>query len=104
MKGTRIMLALQKKLTCKQNEAKVKRLEKGIEIALCNAEEQVARAEDKLSNLTQNFDVDTDVPTFIKEVSSALYNKDEAETAIKQCKRIQAYLFEELDIPEDSEK
>lgn len=104
MKGTRIMLALQKKLACKQNKAKVKRLEKGIEIALCNAEERVACAEDKLSNLTQNFDVDTDVPTFIKEVSSAMYSKDEAESAIKQLKRIQAYLFEELEVPEDSEK
>lgn len=104
MKGTRIMLALQKKLTCKQNEAKVKRLEKGIEIALCNAEEKEACAEDKLNNLTQNFDVDTDVSTFIKEVSSALFSKDEADTAIKQLKRIQAYLFEVLDVPEDSEK
>lgn len=104
MKNSRIILALQKKLACKQNEAKVKRLEKGIEIATCNAEEQVARAEDKLDNLIQNFDVDTDVPTFIKEVSLAMYSKDEAETAIKQLKRIQAYLFEELDVPEDSEK
>ena len=104
MKDSRIMLALQKKLACKQNESKVKRLGKGIEIALCNAEEQVARAEDRLDNLIENFNVDTDIQPFIQDVSRALYSKDEAESAIKQLKRIQAYLFEELDIPEDSEK
>ena len=31
-------------------------------------------------------------------------NKDEAESAIKQLKRINTYLFEDMDIPEDSEK
>lgn len=105
MKGTtRIMLALDKKLTGKRNEAKVKRLEKGIEVALANAEEQKAKAEDRLDNLIENFNVDTDIQPFIQDVSRALYSKDEAESAIKQLKRIQAYLFEDMDIPEDSEK
>lgn len=105
MKGTtRIMLALDKKLAGKRNEAKVKRLEKGIEVALANAEEQKAKAEDRLDNLIENFNVDTDIQPFIQDVSRALHSKDEAESAIKQLKRIQTYLFEEMDIPEDSEK
>lgn len=104
MSKPRIMLALQKKLACKQNEAKIKRLRKGIEVALANAEEQVAKAEDTLETLTQNFDVDTDVQDFIKNVSKAIYAKDEAESAIEQLKRINEYLFEELEVsdaPED---
>lgn len=106
MKGTstRIMLALNKKLAGKRNEAKINRLQKGIEVALANAEEQKAKAEDRLDNLIENFNVETEVSTFIQDVSKALYNKDEAESAIKQLKRINTYLFEDMDIPEDSEK
>lgn len=104
MKGTRIMLALNKKLAGKRNEAKVNRLQKGIEVALANAEEQKAKAEDRLDSLIENFNVDTDIRPFIQDVSRALYSKDEAESAIKQLKRINTYLFEDMDTPEDSEK
>lgn len=104
MTGTRIMLALNKKLAGKRNDAKINRLQKGIAVALANAEEQKAKAEDSLDSLTENFNVETDIQSFIQEVSKALYSKDDAESAIKQLERIQAYLFEELDIPEGSEK
>jgi Tfp pilus assembly protein PilO len=104
MKGTRIMLALNKKLAGKRNEAKINRLQKVIEVALANAEEQKAKAEDRLDSLIENFNVDTDIQPFIQDVSRALYSKDEAESAIKQLKRINTYLFEDMDIPEDSEK
>lgn len=104
MKGTRIMLALNKKLAGKRNDAKINRLQKGIEVALANAEEQKAKAEDSLDSLIENFNVETDIQFFIQNVSKALYSKDDAESAISQLKRIQAYLFEELDIPKDSEK
>lgn len=104
MKGTRIMLALNKKLAGKRNEAKINRLQKGIEVALANAEEQKAKAEDKLDSLIENFNVETEVSTFIQDVSRALYSKDEADSAIKQLKRINTYLFEDMDVPEDSEK
>lgn len=104
MKGTRIMLALNKKLAGKRNEAKINRLQKGIEVALANAEEQKAKAEDRLDSLIENFNVETDISSFIQNVSKALYNKDDAETAIKQLKRINTYLFEDMDVPEDSEK
>lgn len=101
---TRIMLALNKKLAGKRNEAKINRLQKGIEVALANAEEQKAKAEDRLDSLIENFNVDVDIQPFIQDISKALYSKDDAESAIKQLKRIQAYLFEEMSIPEDSEK
>ena len=101
MTQPRIMLALKKKLSCKQNEAKIKRLRKGIEVALANAEEKVAHAEDTLDNLIQNFNVDTDIPSFIKDASKALYEHDDAESAITQLKRISDYLFEELDESEE---
>ena len=91
------MLALKKKLTCRQNEAKLKRLQKGIEVALANAEEQQASAEDELDTLVQNFDVETDIQDFVKDISKAMYAKDEAEEAIAQLHRIQEYLFEELE-------
>lgn len=104
MKGSRIMLALKKKLACKQNQAKIKRLQKGIEVALANAEEKVACAEDALDTLVQNFDVDTDVPEFIKAVSKAMYEKDEATSAIEQLDRISKYLFEELEVSDTSEE
>lgn len=106
MRETRIMLALKKKLSCRQNDAKVKRLQKGIEIALANAEEKVATAEDELDKLIQNFNVDTDVQSFIRDISMAMYDKDEAVSAIEQLKRINDYLFEELDLsdaPTDAE-
>lgn len=98
------MLALQKKLSGKRNDAKIKRLQKGIEVALANAEEQKAKAEDSLDSLIENFNVETDIQSFIQDISKALYSKDDAESAISQLKRIQTYLFEELDVPEDSEK
>lgn len=101
---TRIMLALNKKLAGKRNEAKINRLQKGIEVALANAEEQKAKAEDRLDSLIENFNIDVDIQPFIQDISKALYSKDDAESAIKQLKRIQAYLFEEMSIPEDSEK
>lgn len=104
MKSTRIMLALNKKLAGKRNEAKISRLRKGIEVALANAEEQKAKAEDELDSLIEDFNVDTDIQPFIQDVSKTLYSKDEAESAIKQLKRINTYLFESMDIPEDSEK
>ena len=104
MKGSRIMLALKKKLACKQNQAKIKRLQKGIEVALANAEEKVVCAEDALDTLIQNFDIDTDVPEFIKKVSKAMYEKDEATSAIEQLERISKYLFEELEVSDASEK
>lgn len=103
MTGTRIMLALQKKLDCRQNEAKVKRVRKAIEVARANAEEQVAQAEDELDTIVQNFDKDTDVSEFIQNISRAMYVKDEANTAITQLERVEKFLFEELDI-QDEEK
>lgn len=104
MAKTRIMLALQKKLDCRQNEAKVKRVKKAIEVARVNAEEKVAQAEDELDNIIQNFDKDTDATDFVRNISRALYAKDEATTAIAQLERVEKFLFEELDIPEASEE
>lgn len=104
MAKTRIMLALQKKLDCRQNEAKVKRVKKAIEVARVNAEEGVAKAEDDLDNLVKNFDKDTEVQDFVQDISRALYAKDEATTAIAQLERVEKFLFEELDIPEASEE
>ena len=103
MKGTRIMLALNKKLAGKRNDAKINRLQKGIEVALANAEEQKAKAEDSLDSLIENFNVETDIQSFIQDVSRALYSKDDAESAIKQLKRINTYLFQELDV-EDTDR
>ena len=103
MLESRIMLALKKKLVCKQNAAKIKRLRKGIEVATVNAEERVAAAEDKLDDLIQKFDVDTDVSSFIKSVSKAMYEADEAKSAIDQLERISKYLFEELEVPKEQE-
>ena len=101
MKESRIILALKKKLTCKQNQAKIKRLQKGIDVAIANAEEKMASAEDELDNLIQNFEVNTDVQDFIKLVSKAMFEKDDAESAIAQLQRIEEYLFEELDATEE---
>lgn len=104
MSQTRIMLALTKKLACKQNEAKVKRLRKGIEVALANAEEKMACADDALDSLIQNFNIDTDIQQFIKDVSRAMYQKDDADSAITQLRRINDYLFEELEMPDAPEE
>lgn len=104
MKDSRIMLALKKKLACKQNEAKVKRLVKGLEIATMNAEEKAAKAEDTLDKLIQGFNVETDIQSFIEGISKAMYQKDEAESAIEQLKRINDYLFEEMDIDDTPEE
>lgn len=101
---TRIMLALQKKLNCRQNEAKVKRVKKAIEVARANAEEQVARAEDALDTIVQDFDKDTDVQSFIQNVSKALYAADTAKTAIAQLGRVESFLFEELEVPDVPEE
>lgn len=101
---TRIMLALQKKLDCRQNEAKVKRVRKAIEVARANAEEQVARAEDALDAIIQNFNKDTDVQSFVQEVSKAMYAEDKASTAIAQLDRVEKYLFEELEVPDAPEE
>lgn len=98
------MLALQKKLNCRQNEAKVKRLVKGLEIATVNAEEKAAKAEDTLDKLIQGFNVETDIQSFIEGISKAMYQKDEAESAIEQLKRINDYLFEEMDIDDAPEE
>lgn len=101
---TRIMLALQKKLDCRQNEAKVKRVKKAIEVARANAEEQVAQAEDELDAIIQDFNKDTDVQKFVQDVSKAMYAADEATTAIAQLERVEKFLFEELDVPDVPEE
>lgn len=101
---TRIMLALQKKLDCRQNVAKEKRVRKAIEVARANAEEQVAQAEDALDNIIQNFDKDTDVQSFIQDVSKAMYAADTAKTAIAQLERVEDFLFEELEVPDVPEE
>lgn len=100
MKKARIELALEKKLACRQNAAKVNRIRKGIEVALANAEERLAAAEDSLDNLIQGFNVDTDVSCFIRKVSDALYHQDDCKSAIEQLHRVSSYLFEELEAPE----
>lgn len=102
----RIMLALQEKLKCRQNEAKVNRVKKVIEVARANAEEKIASAEDELDKLVQGFTTDTDVQKFIQDTSRALYAKDQAEEAINQLDRVEKYLFEELDdtdVPEEQQ-
>lgn len=104
MTKTRIMLALQKKLNCRQNEAKVKRVEKVIDVARANAEEQVARAEDALDTLIQNFNNDTNPQRFIQDVSKALYAADEAREVIAQTDRVKSFLFEELEVPDMPEE
>lgn len=101
---TRIMLALQKKLDCRQNEAKVKRVKKAIEVARANAEEQIAQAEDELDGIIQDFNKDTDVQKFVQDVSKAMYAGDEANTAIAQLERVEKFLFEELDVPDAPEE
>ena len=101
---TRLMLALQKKLDCRQNQAKEKRVRKAIEVARANAEEQKAQAEDALDTLVQDFDKDTDVQSFIQNVSKALYAADTAETAIAQLERVENFLFEELEVPDVPEE
>jgi len=102
MKKVRIMLALQKKLNCRQNEAKIKRVKKAIEVAIANAEEQKACAEDKLEDLVQNFNADTNVSSFVQQISRAMFAQEEAEGAIAQLKKVDSYLFEELDEPEEA--
>ena len=104
MKKTRIMLALQKKLDCRQNEAKEKRVKMAIAVSKANAEEKKAQAEDKLNNLLQDFDKDTDVTGFIQDVSRAMFAKEEAEAAIAQLRKVEDYIFEELDEPEKAEE
>lgn len=103
MKNSRILLALQCKLSDKRNEAKVKRVKKAIEVAISNAEEKVVIAEDNLDTLIQNLDSDTDVQQFIRDVSTALYTKDEAQSAIEQLNRVNDYLFEEITVPEEQQ-
>ena len=101
MQKPRIMLALLDKLECKQNEAKVKRVKKCIEVATINAEEKMAKADDTLNKILSDFDVDSDSQNLISDISEALTQKDEAQAEIDQLKRIEKYLFEELDEPEE---
>lgn len=101
MQKPRIMLALMNKLECKQNDAKVKRIKKCIEVAIINSEEKMAKADDTLNKLLSDFDVDSDVQDFISDISDALVEKDDAQAEIEQLKRIEKYLFEELDEPEE---
>ena len=101
MKKPRILLALEKKLSCRQNQAKVNRIQKAIEVAKANAEEDLAQATDTLEDLMQNIDKDTDVQSFIKEISDAMYDADQAKEAIEQLDRINNFLFEELDESEE---
>lgn len=93
------MLALQKKLNCHQNEAKEKRVKMAIAVSKANAEEKKAQAEDRLSNLLQDFDKDTDVTDFIQDVSRAMFAQEEAEAAIAQLNKVERYLFEQIDEP-----
>ena len=102
MVKTRIMLALQKKLDCRQNEAKEKRVKMAIAVSRANAEEKKAQAEDKLNNLLQDFDKDTDVAGFIQDVSRAMFAQEEAEAAITQLNKVEKYLLEELEVPEEA--
>lgn len=104
MAKTRIMLALAKKLACKQNEAKVNRVKKALEVARANAEEKLAQAEDRRDDIIQNFNKDTDVQDFIQEVSRAIYAGDEAKEAIAQIERVEEFLFEELEVPDTPEE
>lgn len=107
MKKTRIMLALQKKLDCRQNEAKEKRVKMAIAVSRANAEEKKAQAEDKMGNLLQDFNKDTDVTDFIQEVSRTMFAQEEAEAAIAQLNKVEKYLFEQIEEPapeEDSEE
>lgn len=101
MQKPRIMLALMNKLECKQNEAKVKRIKKCIEVAVINSEEKMAKADDTLNKLLSDFDVDSDAGDLISGISEALTEKDDAQAEIEQLKRIEKYLFEELDEPEE---
>lgn len=101
MQKPRIMLALLDKLECKQNEAKVKRVKKCIEVATINAEEKMAKADDTLNKILSDFDVDSDSQNLISDISDALTQKDDAQAEIDQLKRIEKYLFEELDEPEE---
>lgn len=101
MQKPRIMLALLDKLECKQNEAKVKRVKKCIEVATINAEEKMAKADDTLNKILSDFDVDSDSQDLISDISEALTQRDDAQAEIDQLKRIEKYLFEELDEPEE---
>lgn len=101
MQKPRIMLALMNKLECKQNDAKVKRVKKCLEVATINAEEKIAKAEDTLNKLLSDFDVDSDAQKLISDISEALTQRDDAQAEIDQLKRIEKYLFEELDEPEE---
>ena len=93
------MLALQKKLNCHQNETKEKRVKMAIAVSKANAEEKKAQAEDKLNNLLQDFDKDTDVTDFIQDVSRTMFAQEEAEAAIAQLNKVEKYLFEQIDEP-----
>lgn len=104
MQKTRIMLALQKKLSCRQNEAKEKRVKMAIAVAKANAEEKEAQAEDSLNKLLQDFDKDTDVSDFLQDVSNAIFAQDEAASAIEQLNRVEGYLFEMVDEPEEPQE
>lgn len=101
MQKPRIMLALMNKLECKQNDAKVKRIKKCLEVAIVNSEEKMAKADDTLNKLLNDFDVDSDAADLISDISDALTEKDDAQAEIDQLKRIEQYLFEELDEPEE---
>ena len=101
MKKPRILLALTDKLECLQNKAKIKRIQKCIEVATINAEEKMARADDTLNSIVKDFTVDSDVQEFITDISKALCEKDDAKAEIDQLKRVEQFLFEELDESEE---
>jgi GTP1/Obg family GTP-binding protein len=104
MTGTRIMLALANKLACRQNEAKVKRVQKALEVAKTNAEEQAAQAADALDEVIQNFNKDSDVQELIQDISDAMCAADEAAETIAQLEKIEKFLFEELEVPDMPEE
>ena len=101
MQKPRIMLALMDKLECKQNDSKVKRVKKCLEVATVNSEEKMAKADDALNKLLSDFNVDSDVQDLISDISKALNERDDAQAEIDQLKRIEQYLFEEIDEPEE---
>jgi len=101
MKKSRILLALTDKLECLQNKAKIKRIQKCIEVATINAEEKMARADDTLNSIVKDFTVDSDVQEFITGISKVLCEKDDAKAEIDQLKRVEQFLFEELEEPKE---
>lgn len=99
----RIIAALKGKVEKSKMERKVSRINRAIDTAIDNAQEEIDRIEEQKSNLLAALSDSSEVNAIINSISMKIDEQEEQQAIITRLENVRQYIEEEIDVEEQED-